>query len=221
LTLIRYIVWTSTNTTREGYEIYFKSSINGGVTWYQTKRLSYNVEESRCPVIAVAGSNIYVVWSNRPQPAEIFFRWSPDGGFTWYPDLVNDPTNLSYNARSSAEPFIAVDGDNIYVVWQDWTLGNLEIFFRKGINVDGVIILWDDYKRLSNNEGQSRYPSIAVAGWNVYVAWYDDTTYDGNYDIFFKKSTDGGDIWYPGIDDPADNISDNNGESKRPKVAAQ
>jgi hypothetical protein len=35
-------------------------------------------------------------------------------------------------------------------------------------------------------------PQIAVSGRNVYVVWSDDTP--GNADIFFRASTDKGDI---------------------------
>jgi hypothetical protein len=51
---------------------------------------------------------------------------------------------------------------------------------------------------LSNNTGDSVYPSIAASGNNVYVVWQDDyfgqgVSYDKkNYDILLAKSTDGG-----------------------------
>ena len=51
---------------------------------------------------------------------------------------------------------------------------------------------------ISNNTGDSIYPSIAASGNNTYVVWQDDNFGEGvsydrkNYDILFAKSVDGG-----------------------------
>ncbi len=42
------------------------------------------------------------------------------------------PQRLTNNAGDSLSPAIAVDGSNIYVVWQDDTRGDPEIYFKKG-----------------------------------------------------------------------------------------
>lgn len=47
----------------------------------------------------------------------------------------NNPTkvlNLSNNPKISECPSIAIEGDNIYVVWEDMTPGNHEILYAKG-----------------------------------------------------------------------------------------
>ncbi len=48
-------------------------------------------------------------------------------GITWETNK-----RLTWNAGNS--PAIAVDGPNIYVVWEDSTTGNWEIYFKKGIS---------------------------------------------------------------------------------------
>ena len=40
--------------------------------------------------------------------------------------------NLSHNSGKSEDPQIAMSGNNVYVVWQDNTPGNFDIFFRRG-----------------------------------------------------------------------------------------
>jgi hypothetical protein len=53
---------------------------------------------------------------------------------------------------------------------------------------------WTPAKRLTWNPGQSRSPAMAVDSKNtIHVVWADDT--DGNYEIWYKKSTDGGTAW--------------------------
>jgi hypothetical protein len=41
---------------------------------------------------------------------------------------------LSNNAGDSADPAIAVSGNNVYIVWEDNTPGNFEILLRKSVN---------------------------------------------------------------------------------------
>lgn len=179
-----YVVWTD-STPGDG-EIYFKKSADGGASWTTNKRLTNNEGFSFAPSIAVDGQNIYVVWTDdTPGNYEIYFRQSDDGGATWTAD-----ERLTNNAGASGHPAIAVDGQNIYVVWDDDTPGNSEVYFKK--SGDGGTT-WTTNKRLTNNEGYSALPTIAVNGQNIYVVWGDDTP--GNGEIYFRKSADGGATW--------------------------
>jgi hypothetical protein len=90
---------------------------------------------------------------------------------------------------------------------------NLEISaYAQGLtgNNDGSYINFSDPINLSNNTRDSVYSQIAVYGRNVYVVWEEesatvsnnsmDKIYDNrNYDIYFKKSTDGGATFSKGI----------------------
>ena len=179
-----YVVWTK--DVGGDREIYFKKSVDGGETWSALKRLTDN-GESYSPIISVEGSNIYVVWSDNSsgRDLEIYFKKSIDGGDTWAIEQM-----LTNNAGDSIDPAIAVNGPNIYVVWTDQTPGDNEIYFRKSVDRGDT---WLAEKRLTNNSGGSYRPEIAVDESNIYVVWYDNTT--GEFEIYFKKSADGGDTW--------------------------
>jgi hypothetical protein len=179
-----YVVWQDDSPGNS--EIYFKKSDDGGTTWTINKRITWTAHRSHSPAIAIDGSNIYVVWQddNSPGNSEIYFKKSDDGGTTWTTERLTD------NAGYSNDPAIAVDGSNIYVVWEDSTPGNPEIYFKK--SVDGGVT-WIKNKRLTNTAGYSWYPAIAVDGSNIYVVWEDETP--GNPEIYFKKSVDGGVTW--------------------------
>ena len=161
---------------------------------------------SQLPQIAVQGNNVYVVWQdNTPGNYDIFFAHSSDNGSSFAPIL-----NLSNNNGSSQLPQIAVQGNNVYVVWQDNTPGNYDIFFAHSSDNGNSFA---PISNLSNNNGTSQLPQIAVQGNNVYVVWQDNTP--GNYDILFKRFLSNGTKFNDR------NLSKNNGTSQLPQIAAQ
>jgi hypothetical protein len=99
-----------------------------------------------------------------------------------------DSVNVSNTSGDSRRVQLVVDGNDVYTVWTDNTGGKKdEIFFAKssdgGKNFDAPI-------NLSQNNGSSAFPRLAVTDSNVYVVWYDYSP--GQSDIFFAKSSDGG-----------------------------
>ena len=119
----------------------------------------------------------------------------------WEPDvrLTNDPDSsiTAYNMSGS----IAAIDDFVHVVWYDNRNGNWEIYYKRSTNSG---ISWDPDTRLTIMPNTSRNPSIAVSDTNVHVTW--DDSRDGNREIYYKRSTDGGLNWGADIrltDDPA------------------
>jgi hypothetical protein len=179
-----FVVWE--DDSPGNFEIYFKKSTDGGATW-TTKRLTWNSDYSKNPCIAVdSGDNIYLVWHDSSKGNnEIFFKKSINGGSTWITKRLTWNLGLS-NYPSAA----AYSTGNIYVVWRETTPGNEEIFFKKSTN-GGTS--WTT-QRLTWNSGRSLNPDIALdSNGNIHVTWYDDTP--GDYEIFYKKSTDNGTNW--------------------------
>ena len=200
-----YVVWEDTASGNE--EIFFRASTDGGQTFGQVQNLSMDEVDSDNPDIYAYGQNVYVVW-NAFDPStgdrEVFFRASNDGGQTF-----GQIQNLSSNAGTSDSPKITAYEQNVYVVWEDETLGNEpEIFFRA--STDGGQT-FGDIQNLSNNDGFSINPRIATFGQNVYVIWQDNTL--GNSEIFFRSSTNNGQTF-----GSEENLSTNNASSERPDI---
>jgi hypothetical protein len=165
--------------------------------------ISANNGTSENPQIAVEGNNVYVVWQdNTPGNYDIFFTHSSDNGSSFAP-----VSTLSKNNGTSENPQIAVEGNNVYVVWQDNTPGNYEIILQRILS-NGTNLI---ERNVSKNNGTSENPQIAVEGNNVYVVWQDNTP--GNYDILFKRSPNNGDR-FRGV-----NLKNTNGTSENPQIA--
>ncbi|MCR4287833.1 MAG: exo-alpha-sialidase, partial [Deltaproteobacteria bacterium] len=97
----------------------------------------------------------------------------------------------------------------IAVAWEDITPGNSEIYLKTSADNGAT---WSANKRLTNNTGESSFPSIAVSGSNIHVAWYDYTP--GNYEIYFKTSADNGATWSANK-----RLTNNTGSSYSPSIA--
>jgi hypothetical protein len=206
-----HVVWQ--DYTRGNYEIYYKKSTDGATTWTASQNLTWNSGSSQYPAIAVdASDNLHVVWEDyTPGNWEIFYKKSTNGGATWTPNQ-----RLTWNSGRSEAPAIAVGpSDKIHVFWHDDMPGNCEIYYKTSTNGGAT---WATSRRLTQTSGISDYPAIAVdSSGHIHLVW-DDTTL--GYDIYYKKSTDGGATWtpnqrltrtsgYSGYPAIADDLSDN------------
>jgi hypothetical protein len=118
---------------------------------------------------------------------------------------------LTYTSGASQVPDIAVDqSGSIYVVWQDPTPGNAEIFCKKSPDGGNT---WGTNRRLSMNAGDSLAPAIVVdSSDQIHVVWQDKTP--GNGEIYYRKSVDGGATW-----SISRNLTQTTGNSYVPAVA--
>jgi len=212
-----YVVWVD-RTSGNSADILFKRSTDGGKTFGSTKNLSNNAGFSSQAEIAASGNNVYVVWVDSGPGnfnVDVFFKRSTDRG-----DDFDRTKNLSNNAGGSFRPHVAAYGNNVYVVWEDNTPGNFDVFFKRSTDRGDD---FDRTKNLSNNAGTSAEveegtgPLIAVSGNNVYVAWEDNTpgNFGVNFDILFKRSTDGGKTF-----GSTKNLSNNASFSLQSEIAA-
>ncbi len=159
--------------------------------WGQDIRLTNDVNSSTLPVnnqraIFSNGDTIHIVWEeDRDANYEIYYKRSLNNGTTWENDfrLTNDP-NLSI------EPCISVSGSKVHVVWVDTRNGNWEIYYKNSPNSGAS---WSIDKRLTDNPSYSYSPCVFASGSYVHVVWVDER--DGNREIYYKRSNDGGNTW--------------------------
>src|SRR3972149_1512931 len=155
--------------------------------------------ESYRPQLMVVDNSVYLVWTDTsPGNNDIFFSKSTNGAMN-FENIIN----LSKNNGVSFNPWIRVNENNVYIVWNDESphlppnihrdAGDIDVFLG---DLDILIATSHDggskfdVSNLSNSQGMSSNPRIAVSGNNVYVVWNEETM--AGYEIFFSKSTDNG-----------------------------
>jgi hypothetical protein len=204
-----YVVWEEENEGTNGKkEIFFTSSLDGGITFGSIKNLSETNGTSEFPQIATSGNKVYVVWEEENEGTngkkEIYLRPSSDDGSSF--KLIR---NISRTLTGTSQfPQIAASGNNVYVVWVDDTNGNKDIYFKASPNSGQG---FKGKKNLSETNGTSEFPQIAASGNKVYVVWEDDTS--GNKEIYFKASQKTGKIFKN-----TKKISNTTGISKFPDI---
>jgi Collagen triple helix repeat (20 copies) len=204
-----YVVWREivVLTGPDMGEIFVAVSNDNGENFELHDDISTIVDESpQNPQISTEGNNVYVLWEYRGID-DIFFAVSHNNGQSF-----SDPEdNISESPDPSRDPQISSEGNNVYVVWQE-LLSNLDVFFTASTNNGDSDTFSTPPDNLSNNTGGSINPQISSAGNNVYVVWQDFTP--GNFDIFFARSTDGGQTF------SIVNISNTDGTSSFPQISS-
>jgi hypothetical protein len=185
-----------------GYEIYYKRSTDGGVSWGADTRLTNNSDISEGPSVSVYGQVVHVLWfDERDGNFEIYYKRSTDAGISWGADkrLTNDP-------GPSGNSSVTVSGSVVHVVWTDLRDGNPEIYCKRSTDAG---INWGTDKRLTSDPAFSDKPSDAVSGSVVHVVWVDERDYEFG-EIYYKRSTDAGVSW--GADTRLTNDAGGSGE---------
>lgn len=187
LTVTGQVLHTVWYDNRDGnYEIYYKRSTDGGLTWSADTRMTNNSGQSWYPCVSVSGTYVHVVWyDGRDGNDEIYYKSSTDAGVSWGTD-----TRLTNSAGLSQRPSVAATGNIVQVLWWDFRDFNPEIYHKR--STDGGVN-WTADTRLTNNAGDSYNPCVAVSGSFVHFVWYDNK--DGNNEIYYKMSTDDGASW--------------------------
>ena len=188
-----YAAWHDKRNKK--YDIYFAKSINGGLSFEKNIKINDSIIRRRFyPSLAIdLSGNIYAVWHderNANRNRDIYFAKSTDGGATFGANVRVDDTGASSSAQCI--PSIAIDKNgDIYVAWYDNRGGNPDIYFAKSTDggaTFGANVRVDDTGVSSSAQAK---PDITVdKNGDVYIAWHDKR--NGNHDIYFSKSTDGG-----------------------------
>jgi hypothetical protein len=170
-----HVAWTDYRNGFPWCDIYHARSTDSGVMWSSNTRLTYELQNSTSPSIAVSGTDVHIArWRGH-------YLRSTDNGTSWRPE-----TYFTTDTLYVGNPSIAVSGANIHLAWQSGQ-GNDEIYYSR--STDGGVSWSSPPINISNNPDTSEFPSIAVAGPTVHVVWTDYR--DGNAEIYYARNPTG------------------------------
>ena len=177
---IIHVAWG--DTTPGASEIFYKRSTDSGTTWSGIKRITWSTDWSASPSISVdSSSGVHLVWARSPSPdMEIYYKKSTDAGASW-----TGTKRMTWNSSNSFNASITADsGTGIHVVWNDYSFGNAEIFYKQSTDSGAN---WSTLTRLTWNASSSTNPAIAAApgSSDIHVVWNDSGP--GNEEIYYKN----------------------------------
>ncbi|HJT09513.1 MAG TPA: sialidase family protein, partial [Candidatus Nitrosotalea sp.] len=120
------------------------------------------------------------------------------------------PIAITTHAGNSGIPKIYANGNNVYLMWEDNSAKNFDVFLSTSSDSGNT---FDAPVNLSNNVGDSGAPQMVVNGNSIYATWMDFTP--GNFEVMFSQSTDGGQTFAKPI-----NLSGDSQDSGYPQLAA-
>jgi len=132
-------------------------------------------------------------------PLGFAYEWSPDMRLTW-------------DGESDLNPSIVEASDGkIWVVWQSFRTGNFDLFYK--VYDSSKVHPWSSETRLTTDSNADRSGSIMQAkDGKIWVVW--STNRDGNYEIYYKTSSDNGATWSW----PEKNLTRNQKDSECPSI---
>lgn len=165
-----------------------------------------------------AGS-VFVIWVETDGTNDyLYFSKSTDGGTTWSTpfqlttqgqilrqlDLYDDYT---YSFVVS-DPYI-----HVVMQWRENSTDDYDIWYIRGADLGDTWDIINDWKPLTNNDDESRYPDIDANGSYVHVTYQDE--WPGDYDIMYKRITDSG----AGIVDQTRRLTFSGSDAYWPRIA--
>ena len=196
-----WVVWCSDRTG--GYDIYLKTSSDGGVSWSDDFWVTNSPELDKSPSIAqMHDDTVWLVWaSDTTGHYDIYYKVY-DGHYWGSPEVLTSDTKVDSN------PFVfqSLDGK----IWIFWTsrepseVGTDDIFYKYSSDNGAT---WSAKIQFTTDVYDDVWPSVVQTGdTRVWLVWTSDRADQpdwGNWDIYYNKSLVG-DVNEDGVVDIAD-----------------
>lgn len=191
---------------------FFVSLLHG--QWEADVRLSLGSENAYTVFnhqhgIAASGDTVYAVWFDGRHGwpnAEIYYRRSLDGGQNWEAE-----TRLTDDAVYSGYPSIAVAGQTLHLSYFSSENDDDNIHYMRSTDAG---VTWGPDTQLTNNPVMQQIPAVAATASTVHIIYHDER--HGNWEIYYLRSTDGGDTW-----DPEVRLTDDSGWSNNAGIVVR
>ncbi len=187
--------------------VYFSKSTDAGQTWNPNIRVAGGLSNFTASWAAIDLDNqglIYVTFQSREpgNDRNIYFIKSTDGGMSFLDSVLVNDTTRALQWR----PGIAVDssGQKVFIAWEDARNPNppnpnYDIYFARSTDGGATFLPSIRIDDTGTDSSWQQFPSIGCtrSGDTIYVAWDDQR--DGTRDVYFARSTNGGQSFEPNI----------------------
>jgi len=186
-----YLIWQDDENAPTGagayWEIMFCYKDPDKTHWSYTDIIPTISNRVYTPKITIDGKGAaHIVWINRSQANNSIVWYSYNSEPTDETKWSNPVAISGDTGKDFCWPKIDSDNNgNVYVVWENMSQGNQEIYFRQ--KIDGE---WKEITNLSDTSTPSEQPTIAVdkETGDIYIAWAENI---GNWEVFLKSYEDG------------------------------
>lgn len=196
------VVWSdeqrSTNVGNRVWDIYARSSPDGGSTWGPEQLLSRfpsNAQTDayiRPELVSDNEDNFWAVWVGiRSGRSRLFVSRSKDGGRSWA-----DPMEVSGQSQSVFGQRVVRAGQRMLIVWQDKRTGRDRLYAISSSDNGATWTSPTPIGQLAADQATDAFaPAVVMdpSGGEVLVTWQDGR--NGRDDIFLGRSLDGGRTW--------------------------
>jgi hypothetical protein len=160
-----YMVWLVTEG--RAAKLYFRQSMDEGVTWSSALKICNDKSDCFPAAIAVNSGILHVAWMDFGETieGELYYGRSVDGGTTWEKNFI-----LVNTINSARYPLITCNGKDVYLTWQD--VEN-KVYFKASHNEGRT---WDGELLIGKVGKHSCYcfpPGLTAQGNNLAVVWTD------------------------------------------------
>ncbi|HET9224535.1 MAG TPA: hypothetical protein VFO07_18625, partial [Roseiflexaceae bacterium] len=172
-----------------GEEIVYRRRDDDGVWRGQTISESNNINSQSASIASDGGANLFVAWDENVSGHDIYFRASFDGGYSWSSNKIN----LSQSSELSRYPNVhwSAAARRAIIVWEDAhgsRDGQTEIWERQFDPVTKETTFAD---QISHFNGRSQWPTVGSGGTKADIAWMDEPTSKGNFQVYSVEGTTG------------------------------
>ncbi|HKZ93993.1 MAG TPA: exo-alpha-sialidase [Candidatus Bathyarchaeia archaeon] len=182
--------WVAWHSYRTGLaDLFYKTTSNDGASWSPDTRLTFDPSNDVHPAIMQTRIGaIWVVWaSNRTGNFDLFYKTSSDNGVSWSAE-TQLTTDLGKDILSSTAQ---TNDGHIWVVWMSTRSGNDDLFYKTSVD-NGLT--WTGDQQLTQDSDDDRAPCVTqVQNGITWVVW--SSNRQGNFEIYYKTSSDNGASW--------------------------